>query len=71
MAKASLRKPTRASVWAGYRISGDGGVNNETDADCACAGTDTFVADTSLFGASDMKSAVTQLRRIVSKAVPH
>jgi len=54
-----------------YRISVDGGINEETGADCARAGADTFVAGTSLFGATDMKSAVTQLRRSVSEAVAH
>ena len=71
-----LPKIQQAAAWRrdkalSYRISVDGGVNDETGADCARAGADTFVAGTSLFGATDMKSAVTQLRRSVSKAVPH
>ena len=53
------------------RISVDGGINDETGADCARAGADTFVAGTSLFGARNLKSAVAQLRRSVSEAVPH
>lgn len=48
-----------------YRISVDGGIDDQTGSDCARAGADTFVADTSLFGAIEMKSAVTQLRRSV------
>jgi ribulose-phosphate 3-epimerase len=71
-----LPKIQQAAAWRrdkalSYRISMDGGVNDETGADCARAGADTFVAGTSLFKAIDMKSAVTQLRRSVSKAVPH
>jgi ribulose-phosphate 3-epimerase len=68
-----LPKIQQAAAWRrdkalSYRISVDGGVNDETGADCARAGADTFVAGTSLFKAIDMKSAVTQLRRSVSKA---
>ena len=71
-----LPKIQQAAAWRrdkalSYRICVDGGVNDETGADCARAGADTFVAGTSLFKAIDMKSAVTQLRRSVSKAVPH
>ena len=71
-----LPKIQQAAAWRrdkalSYRISVDGGVNDETGADCARAGADTFVAGTSLFKAIDMKSAVTQLRRSVSEAVAH
>ena len=71
-----LPKIEQAAAWRrdkalSYRISVDGGINDETGADCACAGADTFVAGTSLFGAADMKSAITQLRRSVSGAKPH
>ena len=68
-----LPKIQQAAAWRrdkalSYRISVDGGVNDETGADCARAGADTFVAGTSLFGAIDMKSAVAQLRHGVSEA---
>ena len=71
-----LPKIQQAAAWRrdkalSYRISVDGGVNDETGADCARAGADTFVAGTSLFKAIDMKSAVTQLRRSVSDAALH
>ena len=71
-----LPKIQQAAAWRrdkalSYRISVDGGVNDETGADCARAGADTFVSGTSLFKAIDMISAVTQLRRSVNKAVPH
>jgi ribulose-phosphate 3-epimerase len=49
----------------------DGGINDETGADGARAGADTFVAGTNLFESTDIKSAVTQLRRSASEAVPH
>jgi ribulose-phosphate 3-epimerase len=74
--REGLSKIEQAATWRrerklSYRISVDDGINDETGADSARAGADTFVAGTSLFGASDLKSAVTQLRRIVSRAVPH
>ena len=74
--REGLPKIQQAAVWRrdkalSYRISVDGGINDETGADCARAGADTFVAGTSLFGAADMKSAVNQLRRSVSESVPH
>ena len=74
--REGLPKIEQAAAWRrdkalSYRISVDGGINDETGADCARAGADTFVAGTSLFGATDVKSAVTQLRRSVSEAVAH
>jgi ribulose-phosphate 3-epimerase len=73
--REGLPKIQQAATWRrerqlSYRISVDGGINDETGADCARAGADTFVAGTSLFGATDMKSAVTHLRRSVTKAAP-
>jgi ribulose-phosphate 3-epimerase len=47
-----------------YRISVDGGINNQTVAECARAGADTFVAGTSLFAAPSLKTAVTRMRKI-------
>jgi ribulose-phosphate 3-epimerase len=74
--REGLPKIEQAAAWRrernlSYRISVDGGINDETGADCARAGADTFVAGTSLFGASNLKSAVAQLRRSVSEAVAH
>jgi ribulose-phosphate 3-epimerase len=74
--REGLSKIQQAAAWRrdkalSYRISVDGGINDETGADCARAGADTFVAGTSLFGARNMKSAVTKLRKSVSDAVPH
>jgi ribulose-phosphate 3-epimerase len=47
-----------------YRISVDGGINDDTVAECARAGADTFVAGTSLFGQRNLKAAVAKLRKI-------
>ena len=74
--REGFSKIQQAAAWRrdkalSYRISVDGGINDETGADCARAGADTFVAGTSLFGARNMKSAVTKLRKSVSDAVPH
>jgi ribulose-phosphate 3-epimerase len=62
----------QATAWRrdkalGYRIRVDGGIKRRL---CPCR-RDTFVAGTSLFGASDLKSAVAQLRRSVNGVVPH
>ena len=64
-----LPKIQQADAWRrerklNYRLSVDGGINNQTVAECAHAGADTFVAGTSLFGARNLKSAVTKMRKI-------
>ncbi|HTV41893.1 MAG TPA: ribulose-phosphate 3-epimerase [Candidatus Sulfotelmatobacter sp.] len=66
----TLPKIQQADAWRrerklSYRISVDGGINNQTAAECARAGADTFVAGTSLFGARSLKAAVTKMRNIV------
>jgi ribulose-phosphate 3-epimerase len=71
--REGLAKIQQAVTWRrakklSYRISVDGGINDETGAECARAGADTFVAGTSLFGAGDLRAAVTQLRKSVSAA---
>ena len=71
--REGLAKIQQAVTWQrakklSYRISVDGGINDETGAECARAGADTFVAGTSLFGAGDLKAAVSQLRKSVSAA---
>jgi ribulose-phosphate 3-epimerase len=70
-----LPKIQQADAWRrerklSYRISVDGGINNETAAECARAGADTFVAGTSLFGARSLKAAVTKMRKIVNASDP-
>jgi ribulose-phosphate 3-epimerase len=71
----TLPKIQQAETWRrenkfSYRISVDGGINNQTAAECARAGADTFVAGTSLFGARNLKSAVSKMRKIVNEADP-
>ncbi|MBI3882009.1 MAG: ribulose-phosphate 3-epimerase [Verrucomicrobia bacterium] len=53
-----------------YRLEVDGGITNETAAECAAAGADTFVAGTSLFRKPNMKAAVTKMRKIINAAAP-
>jgi ribulose-phosphate 3-epimerase len=53
-----------------YRLEVDGGINNETVAECARVGADTFVAGTALFGQRSMKTAVTKMRRVADKHDP-
>ena len=65
----TLPKIQQAETWRlerklSYRISVDGGINNETVAECARAGADTFVAGTSLFGQRSLKAAITKMRKI-------
>jgi ribulose-phosphate 3-epimerase len=64
-----LPKIQQADAWRRekglhYRISVDGGINNETVAECARAGADTFVAGTTMFTARSMKREVTRMRKI-------
>jgi ribulose-phosphate 3-epimerase len=64
-----LPKIQQADAWRrerklNYRIQVDGGITNQTAAECARAGADTFVAGTSLFGARSLKTAVAKMRKI-------
>jgi ribulose-phosphate 3-epimerase len=64
-----LPKIQQAEAWRrekklNYRIQVDGGINNQTVAECARAGADTFVAGTSLFGARSLKVAVKKMQKI-------
>lgn len=51
-----------------YRIEVDGGIAEQTAAECARAGADTFVAGTALFGRRNMRAAVRRLRLAVQRA---
>lgn len=69
-----LPKIHEAEAWRrkkalSYRISVDGGINNQTAAECARAGANTFVAGTSLFGAHSLKAAVNRMRKSVNGAM--
>jgi ribulose-phosphate 3-epimerase len=71
----TLPKIQQAETWRleknlPYRISVDGGINNQTVAECARAGADTFVAGTSLFGQRSLKTAITKMRKIVKTNDP-
>jgi ribulose-phosphate 3-epimerase len=71
----TLPKIQQAEAWRrekklSCRISVDGGINNQTAAECARAGADTFVAGTSLFAARSLKAAVTKMRKIVNANDP-
>jgi ribulose-phosphate 3-epimerase len=70
-----LPKIQQADAWRrerklSYRLEVDGGINNQTAAECARAGADTFVAGTSLFGVRSLKSAVKKMRKIVCDCDP-
>ena len=70
-----LPKIQQADAWRrerklNYRLEVDGGINNQTAAECARAGADTFVAGTSLFGARSLKAAVTKMRKAVNGSDP-
>ncbi len=66
----SLPKIQQADAWRrerklNYHLEVDGGITNQTAAECARAGADAFVAGTSLFGARSLKTAVKKMRKIV------
>ena len=71
----TLPKIQQAEAWRRekklpYRISVDGGINNQTAAECARVGADTFVAGTSLFRQHNMSAAVKKMRRIINAHDP-
>jgi ribulose-phosphate 3-epimerase len=51
-----------------YRIEVDGGINDQTAAECALAGADTFVSGTALFGRRNLRAAIKRMREIVQRA---
>jgi len=70
-----LPKIQQASAWRRekqlrYRVEVDGGINNQTVAECARAGADTFVAGTALFGQRNMKAAVAKLAKCATANQP-
>jgi ribulose-phosphate 3-epimerase len=71
----TLPKIQQADAWRRekklrYRISVDGGINNQTAAECARVGADTFVAGTSLFGQRSLKVAINKMRKMVNADDP-
>jgi ribulose-phosphate 3-epimerase len=59
----------RAQYNGGFRIEVDGGVDAENTAELAKAGTNTFVAGTSIFHTPDPAAAVRQIRKLASEAL--
>ena len=64
-----LPKIQQADAWRRerklpYRLEVDGGINNQTVAECAHAGADTFVAGTALFHQRNMAAAIKKMRKI-------
>ena len=51
-----------------FQIEVDGGVNNETIAECSAAGADIFVAGSYLFGQTDMKDRIENLKELARNA---
>jgi len=70
-----LPKIQQADTWRrekklNYRLEVDGGINNQTVAECARAGADTFVAGTALFRRHNMLAAVKKMRQIANAHDP-
>jgi ribulose-phosphate 3-epimerase len=68
-------KIQQADAWRrerklGYRLEVDGGINNETVAECARAGADTFVAGTALFHKFNMGAAIRKMRQVAKENDP-
>ena len=68
----TIPKVQQAATWRrerklSYRIEVDGGINNETAAECARVGADTFVSGSSLFGKRNLKAAVKKMRQLVTE----
>jgi len=71
----TLPKIQQAAAWRrekklDYRLEVDGGINDQTAAECARAGADTFVAGTALFRRPNMAAAIKKMRRAVTAADP-
>lgn len=70
-----LPKIQQADAWRrekklNYRLEVDGGINNQTVAECAHAGADTFVAGTALFSKRNMTAAVAKMRKVAHSSDP-
>ena len=70
-----LPKIQQAAVWRqekklSYRLEVDGGINNQTVAECARAGADTFVAGTALFSQRNMGAAIRKMRKCACQSDP-
>ena len=56
----------REELGLDFRIEVDGGVNQQTAAECARAGADTFVAGSALFGQRSLTRAVKKMHKTVT-----
>jgi ribulose-phosphate 3-epimerase len=56
-----------AAVW--FQV--DGGISEDTIAQAASAGADTFVAGSAVFGADDPDAAISSLRLLAARSIPH
>jgi ribulose-phosphate 3-epimerase len=68
-----LPKIQQAFAWRherglGYNIGVDGGIDFKTAAECAHAGSDTFISGTSLFRRPSLGAAVKRMRELVEAA---
>ena len=57
----------REELGLDFRIEVDGGVNQQTAAECARAGADTFVAGSALFGQRGLTRAVKKMHKTVTQ----
>jgi len=57
----------REELGLDFRIEVDGGVNQQTAAECARAGADTFVAGSALFGQRSLTRAVKKMQKTVTQ----
>ncbi len=60
----------RKKLGLNFHIEVDGGITDETAAECAHAGADVFVSGTALLRHRQLKPAVTRMRRIVQSLLP-
>ncbi|MFN7139125.1 MAG: ribulose-phosphate 3-epimerase [Limisphaerales bacterium] len=50
-----------------FLIEVDGGINNQTAAECARVGADTFVAGTALYSQPSLRRAISKMRKLVNQ----
>ena len=68
----TIPKVQQAAAWRRqqklpFHIEVDGGINNQTAAECARAGADTLVSGSALFSKRNLKAAVKKMRQIVTE----
>ncbi len=60
----------RKKLGLNFRIEVDGGITDQTAAECARAGADTFVSGTALFSRRNLGQAVRRMRHLTTEAAP-